>query len=147
MNTTPSYPPRPDNIPDNAIAKAALMIRELHEQTIDQIDKGHIYYSTQADGSHKDVSLQIRRECLAEIATCDAIMERSPYMSKDIEARGASLHFELQDLLAPTADSLMSQVAAPPAPTEDKHEAIPKLDATTVEALGVPGIGVYDHGR
>lgn len=83
------YPPRPENIPDNAIAKAALAVRSLHEQNIELMDGGHFFTK-----NGKSVNRTMRANSLAEIALCDEAIAASTRIHKDVTMRGASLHFK-----------------------------------------------------
>jgi hypothetical protein len=120
------YPKRPDAIPDNAIAKAALMIRELHEQNIDLMAGGHVFT---CEG--KNVNAKMWMRSLAEIDICDDIIKRSPHMAKQVMIRGATLHVELEQEIKRAREEA-------PAP------ATKQIDV--VKADDVPdGIGKYEH--
>lgn len=82
-----SWPARPEVIPDNVIAKAAVMLRELNEKQLDRIDSGRKFFSS--DG--KLLNTHLRAQSLAEITICDGIIERSQNMSARLANRGASL--------------------------------------------------------
>lgn len=94
------YPPRPDPIPDNAIAKACIQLRSVYEKAIDDIDGGQI---VMVDG--RDVSKAVRRQSLAEIEMVDKVIGRSDKMSRDVMARGATLHAELTEVLTDASAS------------------------------------------
>ena len=101
---------------EHPAARAAKMIKELHQQTIELIDAGTVY---ERDGV--SVNDEVRSACSTQIEVCDSIIERAKSMPISL---AGDVHMILKDL-------------------EDlKKKRMAVVPVTTPE---LPEIGNYDH--
>lgn len=81
-------------IKEHPAAKAARMIKQLHQDTIDLIDKGTVFMK---DGVDKN--FEVRDACLKQIDICDQIIERAPNMPVSLSGDAFMILKDLQDVV------------------------------------------------
>ena len=104
--------------------RAARMVRELHAQTIDMIDRGHVFLK---DGV--DVSAEMKAKCEGEMAVCEHLMRRAKYMDPKLWAPSLIVLQEAEQVVAEKMEQL--------APPGDK--------AIVVDGQMLPEIGDYEQ--
>lgn len=111
--------------------RAARMIRDLHTDNIDLMDRGHVFMR---DGV--DVSEEMRKQCEAQIKLCDEIMARAENMDP--------LHWSPSLQLCEEVSALVGEETA----RRDKLKTNPE-EGDEQEVLGsmLPEIGDYGHGK
>ncbi len=106
--------------PEHPAKRAARMIKELHEENIKKIDNGFVFYRKLENGDLQDVNVEMRKQCLEQIAMCEHIIERADVMDPRL--------FEPAQLIL---DEVQSTVARA---VEDEQVL-----------ASMPEIGNYDH--
>ena len=81
---------------EHPAARAARMIKELHQQTIDKIDAGFVFTKDDVN-----VNEQVRAECVKQLAACDEIIARAEGMSQETSIAAAMILADLQDTVKP----------------------------------------------
>lgn len=104
--------------PEHPAARAARMIKQLHNDTIAKIQDGHVF---EKDGVN--VNADVVAACREQIALCDAVAARAPHMPVSLAGDAFMILKELEDVL------------------EQKKE----MKVVPDEQL--PEIGNYDHGK
>lgn len=77
--------------------RAARMIRDMHQKTIDMIDEGHVFKR-----DDKDVSQDMREQCLEQIGACEQIMDRAEHMDPESTSAANEALVQLTALVEPT---------------------------------------------
>lgn len=83
--------------------RAARMIKEMHEKTIEMIDNGQKFTHTDKEtGEVKDVSQEMREKCAEQVIMCDEVMARAAGMGPEHTAQAQELLVELTATVQPT---------------------------------------------
>jgi hypothetical protein len=84
--------PHPDA--EHPAARAARMVKELHQRNINLIDNGHVFTR---DG--ENVNEQMRAASIAEMAKCDEIIRIAPGMSKELTIKADAILGDLKEVM------------------------------------------------
>lgn len=106
---------------EHPAARAARMIKELHQATIDLIDGGRVF---KKDGV--DVNYQVRDACLKQMDVCDGIIARADQMPVSLSGDAFLILKDLEDVVE------RKQVMAVVPETSD---------------VALPEIGNYEHKK
>lgn len=118
LNRGMSFSKEPSEHP---AARAARMIKELHQATIDLIDGGHVF---KKDGV--DVNYQVRDACLKQMDVCDGIIARADQMPVSLSGDAFLILKDLEDVV-------------------ERKQVMAVVPETSNDAL--PEIGNYDHQK
>ncbi len=89
-----------DDAKEHPAARAARMIKDLHQQNIDMIDGGHVF---ERDGV--DVSQQIREASVAQLAVCDDIIARADSMPEQFTLQAAEIAEQIEEITKPKSET------------------------------------------
>lgn len=99
------FGPMPIVDAEHPAARAARMIKELHEQNIALIDGGQIFYKTdEATGEQVDVSLEMRKQCAEQIQMCEHVIEHAPFMKPESFTISTELLAEVTEMIKQKTD-------------------------------------------
>lgn len=112
------FAPMPTIKEEHPAARAARMIKQLHQDTIDLLNSGRLFTK---DGVN--VNYEVRDACMKQIDLCDKIIERAPNMPVSLSGDAFMILKDLQDVV----DS--------------------KKEMKVVPDEVLPEIGNYDHKK
>jgi len=115
----------PEEIKEHPAARAAKMIKELHEQNVKRIDSGTVFTKKNDDGTVEDVTALIYEKSLEQMDVCDQIIARAPNMPASLSGDAFMILKDLEDL------------------KEKRMKLAP--DEIKLEEASIPEIGNYDH--